>query len=175
MTTSFSIFCANRGFQRLDFGANLFRLALPFDGFGAIFGLLPFRRHRNVLASRQAGEECPQSVIVLLKDRVEFVIVTAGAAHAEAENCIADRVGQIIEDRVPLAGHVALIVFVAAGSQETGRDQGVRIVRCDLVAGQLLLDEAVIRLVGIETPDDVVAVARAPARSSSALNPSLSA
>ena len=55
--------------------------------------------------------------------------------------------------------HVALVVFVDASRKIAGGDEGLGIVRRDFVAGELLLDELRVRLVAVERPDDVVAVA----------------
>ena len=45
-----------------------------------------------------------------------------------------------------------------AGGQKTERDDAVERVRVESVAGNLLIDEAAIRLIGIEGPNDVIAI-----------------
>ena len=58
----------------------------------------------------------------------------------------------------PLPADVALVVLVGPEPQEAGGDQRLGVVRGELVAGELLADEPVVRLVRVERPDDVVAI-----------------
>ena len=100
----------------------------------------------------RGGEKRLQAVVIVLRDRVELVIVAAGAAHRQAEEGSADGVGHLGEDFVAAEGD-ELVAGVAAHrpqAMEPGRDQQLLIVRIDLVAGELFQDEAVERLVGVE-------------------------
>ncbi len=62
------------------------------------------RGQRQVVARQQRGEERLQAVVVLLQDRIELVVVAAGAAHAQAEEDVGGHVGDVVEDVGPLAG-----------------------------------------------------------------------
>ena len=52
----------------------------------------------------------------------------------------------------------ALVRLVGAEPQVAGRDPRVGVVGVELVAGQLLGEEPVVRLVGVERADDVIAI-----------------
>jgi hypothetical protein len=51
-------------------------------------------------------------VVVALQEGVEIVVVAAGALHAGAEEDVAGGVGDVVQDILPLAASVAIIVFV---------------------------------------------------------------
>ena len=100
------------------------------------------------------------AVVVLLQDRVELVVVAAGAVDGHAENAAADRGQHVVQIVVPALRVVLLAeVDARAGAQEAGGD--ARLVRhvVQLVARDLLAQELVVRLVVVERVDDVVAVA----------------
>ena len=105
-------------------------------------------------------EECLQAVVVGLRDGVELVIVAAGALHGKPQEDLPHAGGHFAQDF--LAG--LFLVLVAADDMarpravEAGGDEGFDIVRKQLVAGKLFLDEAVVRLVRVERTDDVIAV-----------------
>ena len=86
------------------------------------------------------------------------MIVAAGAADAQPEEDLARDVGDVVEDVGPLPAHVALVVFVGAQPEVAGRDPQLGIVGIELVAGELLGQEAVVGFVGVEGADDIVAV-----------------
>ena len=104
------------------------------------------------------AEEGGQPVIVFLRNRVEHVVVTAGTAHRQPQEGGARRADHLV-DFVP-SGRRLVVRLVVPNSQsiKAGGDDrfGRRLV--ELVAGQLLDDEAVVGLVGIERVDDVVAI-----------------
>ena len=58
----------------------------------------------------------------------------------------------------PLAGGVAVVIFVDAAAEIAGGDERLGIVGKQFVAGELLQHEAVVGLVGVEGVDDVVAI-----------------
>ena len=86
------------------------------------------------------------------------MIVAAGAADAQPEEDLAGDVGDVVQDVGPLPAHVALVVFVGAQPEIAGRHPQLGIVGIELVAGELLGQEAVVGFVGVERPDDIVAV-----------------
>ena len=84
--------------------------------------------------------------------------MAAGTADAQPEEDLAGDVGDVVQDVGPLPAHVALVVFVGPQPEVAGRDPQLGIVGIELVAGKLLGQEAVVGFVGVERPDDVVAV-----------------
>ena len=78
--------------------ASLFGLGIP-DGalrfVGAAFG----GGHQHfVIFDPRIGEERLQPVVILLQNRVEFVIVAAGAAKGQAQEGWRDRIGNVVQD-----------------------------------------------------------------------------
>ena len=88
------------------------------------------------------------------------MIVAAGAADRQAEHRGADRAEHVVELVVAVLLDLVLgdLRAVDAGGQEAGRRQGQRVVRLELVAGDLPLDERVVRQVLVERLDDEVAI-----------------
>ena len=86
------------------------------------------------------------------------MVVAAGAADAQPEEDLAGDVGDVIQDVGPLPAHVALVVFVGPQPEIAGRHSQLGIVGIELVAGKLLGQEAVVGFVGVEGPDDIVAI-----------------
>ena len=68
------------------------------------YSATPGPRHRQVVAGQERCEKGLEPVIVLLKDRVELVIVAAGEADAQPEEDLAGDVGDVVEDVGPLPG-----------------------------------------------------------------------
>jgi hypothetical protein len=134
------------------------RIAAVFSSLLPVVRDLGRRRERQVVAPEQAAEERLEREVIALQDRVELVIVAARAAHAEAEDRVAGHVRDVVQDVAPLAPRVALVVLVDAQAQVAGGDGDLGVVGRDLVAGELLLEEAVVGLVVGERADDVVAV-----------------
>ena len=148
--------------HRLGDGVHL-RAQVPGGGLpdGVLLGearLLGVGRQLEVVAPAHRREEGAQAVVVLLQDRVELVVVAAGAAHAQPHEHLAGIVGHVGEDDLVLAARVALVVLVDRIAQVRRGHQHLRILRIDLVAGELLAHELVVRLVGVQALDDVVAV-----------------
>ena len=90
-----------------------------------------------------------QAVVVALRDRVELVVVAAGAAERQPEDRLAERVELLVGD-VHL--HLLLVRLgqqLRPEDQEAGRGQPVRVVGRvrQQVAGDLLAEELVVRLV----------------------------
>ena len=113
-----------------------------------------------------AGKHGLQVVVVLLRNRIELVIVAARAMRghaAERGDRGRDHVVAIQQPSVVLVGRPFAQFLVAdeipgPGGQETRRDEGARIVREQHVARDLLLNESRIRLVLIERANHVVAI-----------------
>ena len=123
-----------------------------------VFGPLLRSRQSQVIARQERREERLQPVIVLLEDRIELVIVATGAAHAQAQEDLTRDVGDVVEDVGPLSAGVALVVLVGPQSKVAGRDAKFGVIGIEFVAGELLGQESIIRFVGIQALDDVVAI-----------------
>ena len=101
----------------------------------------------------RAGEDAVERVIILGRDRVELVVVAAGAGDAQAHQAAGDDVDPVVDDLV------LVVEEPAADGQEAERGEGPLVVaQGEAVGGDLLDDEAVVRLVLVERPDDVVAI-----------------
>jgi hypothetical protein len=66
----------------------------------------------HVIPPLHRREEGAQAVIILLQDGIELVVMTARAAHAQAEEHFARGVRHVGENGVPLAAHIAQVVFI---------------------------------------------------------------
>ncbi len=86
------------------------------------------------------------------------MVVALRAAEAHPEEDVGGRVGQVFEDHSPLLTGVALVVFVDPVAEVSGGHDRLRVLRGELVAGDLFADELVVRLVAAEGRDDVIAV-----------------
>ena len=64
----------------------------------AVLGDCVGGEHRDVIVGRGVGEEGLEAVVVGLQDRIELVIVAAGAAEGQAEEDRAGGVGDVVED-----------------------------------------------------------------------------
>ena len=107
-----------------------------------------------------AGEKRLEAVIVGRRDRVELVVVAAGAGDRQAEEDRADRAGDFGQFR--LAADLRIDIprdhLARPGAAESGGDQRFVISRFGLVAGQLEGDEPVVGEVFLEGPDHPIAV-----------------
>ena len=118
------------------------------------------RRILSGIGPVAGGEDRLHGEVVPLADRVVLVVVAPGAAEGQAQEGRAGRVGGVGQPLVvELAlDHRRLLQRRADAVQRAGGD-GLGVVGPQLVAGDLLLDEAVERLVGVQGADHVVAVA----------------
>ena len=130
------------------------RLVLRDVGVGVLL-----RRERH-LGLDVAEDRRLERVVVLLRDRIELVVVAARAIDGEAERPLADRAEDLVEVVVaPLRIVLLAEQHARAHAQEAGRDEAVVGLAVHLVAGNLLDEEPVVRLVVVERLDHVVAVA----------------
>ena len=97
-------------------------------------------------------QSCMQRIIIGGRDGIEFVIMASGARHCQSEHAPGDDVDAVIEP-------VVAVAKTLSNRKESKPGQG-RIVfgKLQLVGGQLFMDKPVVRQVGIECPDHVVAV-----------------
>ena len=124
-------------------------------------GVLLFFAGQDDVVRLSLREVGLQAVVVGLAEGIELVVVAAGAADGDAEEGRADDVGHLGEDFVLRAGHVLVAGILAerAEAVEAAGHQVGLVGGIHLVAGELLLDEIVVRLVVVEALDDVIAVA----------------
>ena len=136
---------------------------------GAV-GIVGNGRRKPVVLVEGPFEQGGQPVVVPLRDGVELVVVAAGAAHGQAQQAGAEDPDLLADDLNAVGHEVGQAVpgLVVHHSQETGGDQvvhgfpgedGLPGQVCQLVPGQLLQQEAVVGLAGIERANDVVPVA----------------
>src|SRR5262249_7909757 len=112
----------------------------------------------------RAGEDGSQAVVVPGGDRVELVVVTAGAGDGEAEDAPRHDIDLLVDDVIK---HFYLILFgdeLWAKRQESGGDHAPFVDRLfrgrrQEIAGDLLAHEGVIGDVAVERIDDVVTIA----------------
>ena len=112
-----------------------------------------------------ALEDAGERVVILGGQGVELVVVTARAAHREAENRTASRVHLLVDD---VHFHLQRIIFgehLAAEREEAGGDERIEFfsfggggIFGEEIAGELFVEEAVVGFVSVEGADDVVAV-----------------
>ena len=103
-------------------------------------------------------------VVLFLRDRIELVVVAAGAIYRQTEKCLGHGSEHLLEevfaDLRPFLGDGGGQAHGVDGAErQHGRgDDAVRSHRFDHVARQLLAGEEEIRFIGVEAADDVVAV-----------------
>ncbi len=143
---------------RLSSGAILCSTAFSAAAKASCSGL---RGDRDVGRSSERGEERLEPVVVGRRDRVELVVVAAGAADRQAEEDRADGAGDLGQLRLPLdlGDDVAADHLARAAPAEAGGDQGV------VIAGQRArrrrvwrVDEPIVGHVGVQGADDPVAI-----------------
>ena len=111
------------------------------------------------------GKHGGEPVILLLRDRIELVIVATRAIYRHRDRGPHHLGDHIIE----IEGTGGTTQFLAprldltdkiprTGREEAGRDDRVRLLRPERVSRDLLLQEAEVGLVGVEALDDIVAI-----------------
>ena len=117
-------------------------------------GRVGLRQRGGDVGLLAALEHVKQAVVVLRGDRLELVVVAAGAGDREPEHAAADRVDRVVERVV-----VDLHILPPADRQESKPAERLRVGGgVELIGGDLLLNEAVERLVCIERLHDIVTV-----------------
>ena len=118
-------------------------------------------RGHDALAMLHTLEGGAQPVVILGRDRIEFVMVAARAVDREAEKRGGRRGDDIVERGgadVGLRDHILIAhIVVRPGDEKRRADFHRGIVLPDHVAREMLGDETVERLVVIQRADDVVA------------------
>ncbi len=125
-----------------------------------ILGPLGTKVFQDVRAVEDAGE----GVVVLLRDRVELVVVAAGTTEREAEERLAHGVDLVVHH---VADDLLLVGVAAVPDAVREKRRGDQSGRIDLssvgvrhqISGDLMDDELVEREVAVEGIDDPVAIA----------------
>ncbi len=112
-----------------------------------------------MVIGKNGFEECAELEVILLQERIIFVVVAAGALEAKSEEDVGGGVGDFGEYQVPLAAGVAVVVFVDPVSEEAGGDGCSGVIGKEFVSGELFLQETVVGFVLIERLNNVIAVA----------------
>ena len=117
----------------------------------------PVRGPQLALAVSHALQQGHEAVVVGGRDRIELVVVAAGARERRAEEGGGRSPDHIVELVGPLVGRQHRVgrfhAIPRAADEEAGRG-----VRAELVTSELFTDETVVGQVGVESLDDVVAV-----------------
>ena len=110
-----------------------------------------------------AAEDARHRVVVLDRDRIELVVVAAGAGQGHAEHPARDRVDLLVDHVDRELDRVARVVTLGADGQVAGRDLlGSALVVAaggQEITGELLAEELVVGQVRLESVDDPVPVA----------------
>ena len=93
-----------------------------------------------------------------MKNRIELMVVAAGAAIGEAEESRSHRIRDIVQNFLAALHQIASIALVGIVAIKTGRDPSPGIVREKLIAGDLFLNKTVVRLIFVERSNHVIAI-----------------
>ena len=124
-----------------------------------------FRIVEDAEGRPRAREDAVKRVEILVGNRIEFMVVAAGALDGQAEESFAQRLDLPVDDRGLLALHIdgrgVAFDHPMPRRAEPGLVEAERAIpaRREQIAGDLLLHEAIVGQVGVEGADEVVAVA----------------
>ena len=107
---------------------------------------------------RNVAEERQEGVVILLRDRIDLVIVTTRAADGHAEERFTGGSQDVVEIIVARQRTIGRFVIPNAQPIKTCGGNGITGLVGQLIPGKLFLDESIIRLVLVKGANDVVAV-----------------
>ena len=111
-----------------------------------------------VLRTLERIEHRGHAVIVVSGQRIELVVVTPSTAQRDAEERLRRRANDVVELVVTILLEVRRFVVKRAEPMKAGCDHGLgRSIR-QFIAGELLDEKSVIRLVGVERVNHVIAI-----------------
>ena len=121
--------------------------------------VLLWQKFRWTLRHLRRREGGINTVVVTGRDRIDLVIVALRAAQRHRKEGLPDAMDNIVQVR--LASHALRHHrgTPRTHAQESRRHKHLRIARPQLVSGNLFDHEAVVRLVRVERPDHVIAIA----------------
>ena len=121
--------------------------------------ILDAEEGRSPFGELGRGEHGLEGVVVLRRNGVELMVVTAGALQGMGEEGLANAIAHVVKEA--LSGdlrHLHPRQFPWAHAQETRRDDHLRIIRLDLVARDLLADELIVALIRVEGTHHVIPI-----------------
>ena len=117
------------------------------------------REQHEVVLFPDVSEERLEAVVVLVQNGIELVIVAAGAAVGHPHEHGTHGVGDVGQGLLAAQFDNGLVGFVGEVAIEADRNMSVQVVGVEFVAGDLLADETVVRLVLIEGLNYVIPIA----------------
>ena len=160
LTNAFNLQLVNKGLFDL---ANLFTHGR--DSF------VQFRLCRQVIQGLRIGQHRPvgfhitedragETVVILLQDRIEFVIVAAGTLNSHAQNSASQCFQHIIQI-IPAPFRIVFFteIYPGSGSQESGGNARLMSGVVELISRQLFGNKLVVRFVIVESSNDIIAIA----------------
>ena len=140
-------------------------VALFCQGGFCAFVFFQFGIVHGPLVALHPGEDGPELVIFLLTDRVELVIVAAGAIHRHAHGGGHHLGGHVVEIE-PAGGAAQLVAprldlpdeIPRPRREESGRDDRLGLIGPEDVAGDLLFQKPVVGFVLVEGIDDIIPI-----------------
>ena len=124
-------------------------------GFGAD---RPVKVGSVVLRALERLENGEHPVVVDLRERLELVVMAAGAAERDSQKRRSRRAEHVVKLIVAVNRRFGRLIVPRAQTQKRGGDLSGRVRPFDFIAGKLLGHESAIRFVAIERVDDIVAV-----------------
>ena len=112
-----------------------------------------------VLGPFEGLEDRQQTVVVLLRERLEFVVVTARAANGQAQEGRGSDAEHVVKLIVAVDPGIGRFIVPSAEAQKRGGDLRLGIGAFEFIARQLLGEETVERLVLLKGLDHVIPVA----------------
>ena len=103
------------------------------------------------------SKERLQLVKVFLQDRVEFMVMAAGTADAEAQEDASHRGSDIVEVILPTLGADHVVCFPGAQPVKTDGDFPC-VAGAQFIAGDLVSNKGIEGLVFVEDANDVIAI-----------------
>ena len=107
---------------------------------------------------RNVAEERQEGVVILLRDRIDFVIVTTRATDSHAKESFTGGPQDVVEIIVACQRTIGRFVIPNSQPIKAGGGYGIASLVRQLIAGQLFLDEPVIRLVLVKGANGIVAI-----------------
>ena len=123
---------------------------------GVSVGCFEIRREQRGVPDRRAVKDAGERVVILVRDRVKFVIMTARTTESHRHDCATEGVDLLVDDVGAFFDRVFFGEDFRADGEEAGRGE-IRFGQ--EIASELFAQEDVVGQIAIEGVDDVVAIA----------------
>src|SRR5262249_20320858 len=133
------------GLEIIAAGFEILQAAVVFRAGGGVGEQRHLLRAAAVRGGVHGLGEPQQPVIVLLQDRIDLVIVAAGAVHRQAEKDLAGGGDDVIQPVIACLFAIGRLVVPDAKAVVGGGDDAVIAAVRQLVAGELFANEAIVR------------------------------